>query len=78
MGAPRRLPAVAHLTDRDRQVLESLTRGLDNQAIAAEMRLSPRTVRNYLSRAYDKIGVGTRLQAVLWVQENLHEAGEDR
>jgi len=60
-----------HLTVRDTEILDYLAQGLDNDAIAAELRLSPRTVRNYVSRVYDKIGVDSRVQALLWAQSHL-------
>ncbi|MGL5809486.1 MAG: response regulator transcription factor [Nocardioides sp.] len=66
------------LTARDTQVLEYLARGLDNNGIAAELRLSPRTVRNYVSRVYDKIGVATRVEAALWAQIHLTDPTVDR
>lgn len=56
----------AGLTAREREVLSALARGLTNDAIAIETRLSERTVRNYVSRIYQKTGVGSRVQAVLW------------
>lgn len=56
----------ALLTPRERQVLAAITRGLTNDGIAVELRLSTRTVRNYVSRAYAKIGAQNRVEALLW------------
>lgn len=59
-------PVMARLTPREREVLGYLHLGYSNQQIALALGSAPRTVRNQLSRAYDKIGVGTRAEAVAW------------
>jgi len=48
------------LTERERAVLELLATGLGNAAIAEKLHLSPKTVRNYLTRILDKLGVAGR------------------
>lgn len=55
------------LTPRERQVLRHLAKGRSNQAIAACLRISARTIQTHLARIYMKLGVETRVQAVLWV-----------
>jgi DNA-binding NarL/FixJ family response regulator len=62
-GADR---AAARLTPREREVLGYLHLGYSNQQIALALGSAPRTVRNQLSRVYDKLGVGTRAEAVAW------------
>ncbi|MEW6278248.1 MAG: response regulator transcription factor [Candidatus Eremiobacterota bacterium] len=57
------------LTPRERQVLERIARGMDNQAIAEDLHLAEQTVRNYASTIYEKIGVGSRVEAVVWARE---------
>ena len=56
----------AGLTQREWQLLDLLARGRDNAQIAAELSLADQTVRNYLSRLYQKLGVETRAAAILW------------
>ncbi|AUS81808.1 hypothetical protein C1701_16800 [Actinoalloteichus sp. AHMU CJ021] len=51
------------LTDRERQVLAEVGDGITARSIARVVHLSPGTVRNYLSSAMAKLGVGTRWQA---------------
>ncbi len=51
------------LNDRERQVLRLAGEGQSAGAIAAQLRLSPGTVRNYLSEAIGKLGVGNRIEA---------------
>lgn len=52
------------LTDRERQVLRAAEDGLSSGEIASRLQLSEGTVRNYLSEAFAKLGVGNRLEAV--------------
>lgn len=53
------------LTTRERDVLECIARGLDNTEIAASLELSEKTVRNHITRVFDKIGVEHRYQAIV-------------
>ena len=60
---------LAELTPREREVLELVARGLDNDTIAGQLHLTPKTVRNYVSRVYDKLGVPTRARAIVVARE---------
>ena len=51
------------LSDRERQVLRLAGEGLAASDIAARLSLSHGTVRNYLSEAIGKLGVGNRIEA---------------
>jgi two-component system response regulator DesR len=51
------------LNDRERQVLRLAGEGLSAADIAARLSLSQGTVRNYLSEAIGKLGVGNRIEA---------------
>lgn len=51
------------LNDRERQVLRLAGEGRSAGEIATELHLSPGTVRNYLSEAIGKLGVGNRIEA---------------
>lgn len=51
------------LNDRERQTLRLAGEGLSAGDIAAQLNLSPGTVRNYLSEAIGKLGVGNRIEA---------------
>jgi len=53
------------LTERERDVLRLLARGLNNTDIAAQLYLSEGTVRNYVSTLFDKLGVADRTQAAV-------------
>ena len=55
---------VETLTEREVQVLEHLGRHLTNKEIAAELSISPLTVKRHVSNLCGKLGAGTRRQAV--------------
>jgi pimeloyl-ACP methyl ester carboxylesterase/DNA-binding CsgD family transcriptional regulator len=56
----------AALTAREREVLGLLTAGLSNAQIAQRLAISDKTVRNHLSHLFDKLGVWTRAQAIVF------------
>ena len=60
---------VKELTPRERQVLELMAQGKSNQAIAAELDLAKQTVRNYTTTLYEKMGVRSRAEAIVWARE---------
>jgi DNA-binding NarL/FixJ family response regulator len=53
------------LTDREREILDLVARGLDNAAISRRLMLSPKTVRNHLSNILGKLRAGTRAEAIV-------------
>lgn len=60
---------VRELTRRERQVLEHVAMGQNNAQIAAELGIASQTVRNYITAVYEKIGVRSRVEAVVWARE---------
>lgn len=52
------------LTDREREVLEHMARGLSNNEIARKLFVSPKTVRNHVSNVFTKLQVTDRAEAV--------------
>ena len=60
----RATTAEFNITERERQVLELLARGLLATSIASRLNLSPRTVHKHLGNIYRKLGVHDRLVAV--------------
>ena len=56
------------LTAREREVLNLLARGLSNREIAEQLVITNKTVKNHLSRIYEKIGAHSRSEAIaLWL-----------
>lgn len=57
------------LTDRERDILAQLARGIGNRDIARALYISEATVKTHLRRIYDKLGVDTRAGAVAVAKE---------
>ncbi|MBA2952462.1 response regulator [Nocardioides sp. MAH-18] len=56
--------AFPQLTEREREVLDLVARGLENRRIARELFLSDKTVRNHVSNILAKLGVADRSEAI--------------
>jgi DNA-binding NarL/FixJ family response regulator len=68
--APRSgVDRLAGLTEREREVLQQLGRGLTNDEIARELYLSPATARTYVSRLLAKLGARDRAALVILAYE---------
>ena len=61
----------AELSQREREVLELVTRGMANKQIARRLGISESTVKAHLTNVFQRIGVSDRTQAALWARENL-------
>lgn len=57
------------LTDRERDVLDQVARGLDNTSIGRHLFISEKTVRNYVSSIFAKLHVNTRPEAIVLARE---------
>ena len=70
--------ALQSLTDREREVVALVGRGMSNEQIAADLVLSPLTVKTHVNRAMAKVGARDRAQlVVLAYQTGLVRAGQD-
>jgi DNA-binding NarL/FixJ family response regulator len=65
------------LTKREKDVVRLLTEGLTNRDIAGELNLSEHTIKNYLFRMFDKVGVSNRVELVLYAASSAKEAQFD-
>jgi DNA-binding NarL/FixJ family response regulator len=63
-----RLP-LPELTDREREILDLVARGLDNVAISRRLSLSSKTVRNHVSNILTKLRVPDRSAAIVRARE---------
>jgi DNA-binding NarL/FixJ family response regulator len=63
-----------NLTKREHEILNFLALGLDNTNIANQCFLAKKTVRNYISHIYSKLGFSSRAEAIVWAKD--HGLGE--
>ena len=66
---------LAELTERERQVLELVARGMSNKEVGAELGLAEKTVKHYLTAVLQKLHVRSRVEAALLAQR--HGLGKD-
>jgi two-component system nitrate/nitrite response regulator NarL len=57
---------MALLTPRERDVVRLAAEGMRNQEISVRLNLSEHTVRNYLFRIFEKLGISSRVELVLY------------
>src|SRR5579862_6943122 len=57
----------AILSKREQDVVRCVADGLSNREIARRLNLTEHTVKNYLFRVFDKLGVSSRVEVVLYV-----------
>jgi DNA-binding NarL/FixJ family response regulator len=65
-ASPEPAAPEADLTPREFEILRLLAEGLDNAAIAERLVLTKRTVQNHISNIYGKLGVTSRIEAMLY------------
>jgi two-component system nitrate/nitrite response regulator NarL len=61
------------LTARELNVVQCAARGKTNKAIASELGLSEHTVKNYLFRAFEKLGVSSRVELLFCMTQRGHK-----
>jgi DNA-binding NarL/FixJ family response regulator len=63
-------PALASLTEQERKVMSGLAEGKTNREIGETMFLSEKTVKNYVSRILDKLGLSRRAEAAAYMAKH--------
>jgi DNA-binding NarL/FixJ family response regulator len=58
------------LTPREEQVVALVAEGLGNRPIARELNLSEHTIKKYLFRIFEKLGISSRVELVLYALNN--------
>lgn len=69
-----RLTSVEELSEREREVLRQVARGLTNHEIAERLVISEKTVKTHVSSILGKLGLADRTQAAIWALK--HGLGE--
>ena len=62
-------PAFSELTQRERQILALIAEGRSNAEIADQLSISDKTVRNHVSNIFNKLGVWSRAQAIVFARD---------
>ena len=68
---PQEDPALASLTAQEKRILELIGKGMTNRQIAEEMFLAEKTVKNYVSALFVKLGLERRTQAAVFAAQHL-------
>ena len=58
------------LTRREEQVVTLVAEGMSNREISSQLKLSEHTIKKYLFRIFDKLGISTRVELVLYALNN--------
>ena len=66
---PRPTGTFANLTERERQILERVAAGLSNKEIGAQLYLSEKTIKHYMTNILQKLQVHNRVEAALLAQK---------
>ena len=77
-GQPAESPleGVRPLSQREQQITRLVAEGYSNRQISQQLQLSEHTIKNYLFRVFEKLGVGTRVELTLYALK--HSKGQDR
>lgn len=65
-----RAEALARLTEREHEILQLLAEGHANREIAERLSISGHTVRSHTTTLYDKIGVSSGREAIVWAWQS--------
>jgi DNA-binding NarL/FixJ family response regulator len=68
-AAERPKASFPELTDREREVLDLIASGRNNQAIARQLYIAPKTVRNHVTSIFAKLQVADRAEAIVRSRE---------
>ncbi|MFF0012739.1 response regulator [Streptomyces sp. NPDC005374] len=76
-GGAKQDDRLAHLTDRERRILDLVGEGLTNRQIGERLHLAEKTIKNYVSSLLSKLGMQRRSQAAAYVARMQVERRQD-
>ena len=65
------------LSHREREVAEKVAEGFSNREISSQLGLSEHTIKNYLFHIYEKLGMSSRVDLVLYVRSEDRAAADE-
>ena len=67
------------LSKREMEIVRLAASGLSNSAVGQRLSLSESTVKNYLVRVYERLGISTRIELILYIlsYDQGHESEEN-
>jgi DNA-binding CsgD family transcriptional regulator len=68
VSQPRAKTGWDSLTDSELKVVSLIAEGVTNRAVAAQLRLSPHTVKTHIRNAFAKLGVNSRAELSRFVR----------
>lgn len=74
-GAGAGADPLATLSEREREILSRLARGMSNRQIADDLHLSEKTIKHYMTNILQKLHVRNRVEAALLAQKAIHPDG---
>ena len=67
LSRPLNSSGLTQLSNRERDVVRCLAEGMSNREIAQKLRISPYTVKNYVFKIFDRLGVSNRVELLFYV-----------
>lgn len=71
-------PQASLLSRREDEIARHVATGLSNLEVSEKLGLSPHTVKNYLFRIFEKLGISTRIELVLYILSQSRPSDSDR
>lgn len=71
-------PGTSLLSRREDEIARLVATGLSNLEVSEKLGLSPHTVKNYLFRIFEKLGISTRIELVLYILSQARPSESDR
>jgi len=68
---------ITALSKREMEIVRLAASGLSNCEVGQSLSLSASTVKNYLVRVYEKLGISTRIELIFYIYDQSNESEEN-